>query len=245
MKKTRVSAIAVLILCSALLSPTFAFSAGKVSVTHQSLYVKSSAYVTVPVEKKAEGIINESDIFDAAYLFAEITNTGDKPVAFDEARLELTNEAGEVIGKEDYLWFYPRLLAPGESGYVYEYITADDPSATNSINHYKLTVTGKAENGAPTLRIAAEGVYSQEDRIITANLTNDSADTVWEPRIVYAVFDQNDKLIFSASDPLHYVGLGVGDKVQTRHSVDSDVVDAWAIDGSVPTRVVVIAYIDP
>ncbi len=246
MKALRVTLL--LALCLAMTAPTFALAAGKATITHETVYVESDNDKYVTIGEKARALSGGVLVFENAYLFAEITNTGDKAIVFNDGLFELFNADGDSVESSSYLSCYPQYLAPGESGYIYDYLYIDDPSLENSIDDYSLTVTGKGDNKNSTLRLPAEGIYEEVEsgywtnRYVTATIENNTANTLWNVKVVYVVFDQNDKLIFAKEDTMYDTGVPVGQKVMARIDVESALSDVWQAEESTPTKIIVIAY---
>jgi len=99
--------LAIILLVLVLL-PVSAFAAGKATVTQEAFYVRP--FTT----------------YYAGEIYAEITNTGDKPVIFNGGLVELYDANGDAIESQNLYSCYPAILAPGEKGYLYRTITVKE-----------------------------------------------------------------------------------------------------------------------
>lgn len=222
----------LLVLALALL-PAFAFAAGKATVTQEAFYVTSFLS------------------YFAADMYAEVTNTGDKPVQFNGGLLELYNPDGDAIESSNVYSCYPAILAPGESGYLHELISVDEATEASYIDDYSLTISGKGENEKVTLRLASTGTFGEEvfseyfkEYAVTAMVTNETDELLRNIHVVYVLFDAADKLLYAGTAEPYYVGLPAGQTIEIRTTVDSGIVDAWEKDGIQPARIVTIAYVE-
>lgn len=229
MKKT----ICVLLVLFLALLPAFALAAGKATVTQEAFYVTSFLS------------------YYAADLYVEITNTGDRPIVFNGGLLELYNLEGDAIESSNLYSCYPAVLAPGEKGYLHELISVDEATDASYIDDYSLTISGKGENEKTTLRLASTGTFGEEqvskyfkEYAVTAVVTNDTDELLRNIRVVYALFGDDDKLLYTCNAEPYYVGLPPGQTIEVRTTVDSDIVDVWEKDGIQPARIVTIAYVE-
>lgn len=229
MKKTTL----VLLICMLLLSSATAMAAGKVTVTSEAFYVRP--------------------YFDyyAGEIYAEITNTGDKPVVYNGGMIELYNPDGDAIESSNIYSCYPSILGPGESGYLYNTTSVDEAEEKGYIDDYMLTITGKAENDTETIRMQSEGSYGEFQRskystefTVFALITNDTDELLRGIRVVFALFDEEGNLLYADSVEPYYVGLPAGETIEVRQSVDSRIIEAWDAEGVAPARIDTIAYIE-
>lgn len=56
-----------------------------------------------------------------------VTNTGAGNLYIDGGSFDMEAADGSLIGVQDYVSAYPQVLAPGETGYIYENTSMDDP----------------------------------------------------------------------------------------------------------------------
>lgn len=231
--KRKLSLLLICSLCVTLLIPYSALAAGRATVTNETIFVRPFLG------------------YYAAEVYAEVTNTGDKPIVFNGGLIELYNPDGDGIESTNVYSCYPSILAPGESGYLYETITVKDAEEKNYIDDYMLTITGKAENEKETIRLVSEGSHGEYQRSkystaygLFAMVTNDTDELVRGIRVVFALYDANDTLLYATSVEPYYVGLPQGQTIEVRTDVDSRIVEAWAEEGLSPSRIVTIAFIE-
>jgi len=230
MKKTL-----VLLLCVALLLAftATALAAGRATVTKEAFYVRPySSYF-------------------AGEIYAEITNTGDKPVIFNGGMIELYNVDGDAIESSNIYSCFPNVLGPGESGYLYYTTSVREAEDKAYIDDYALTITGKAENERVTVRIESEGSFGEFQRskytteyTVFAMITNDTDELLRGIRVVYALFAEDDSLLYADSVEPYYVGLPPGATIEVRQAVDRRILEAWEAEGVQPARIETIAYIE-
>ena len=231
MKKTLLAAlVASLLLCVLAGS---ALAAGKATVTQEAFYVRPFL-----------------DYY-AGEVYAEITNTGDRPVIFNGGLIELYNPDGDAIESDNLYRCYPEVLAPGEVGYLYNMTTVSDAKEADYIDDYALTITGKAENAKETVRLTTEGSFGEyqyskysSEFAMFANVTNNTSELARRVRIVCALYDKEDKLLYADSTELYNLGIPPEQTVEVRMSVDSRIQSAWEAEETAPARIVTIAYIE-
>lgn len=228
--------ITALVLSTLLLLTLFtgvAGAAGKLTVTQESFFVR--AYTSKSI---------------AAYVYAQVENTGDKPVKFSSSLFEIFDAEGNVIDNKEPYTCYPEILAPGEVGYLASYITIDDQSDVAFVDDYTLTVVGKAENSDSTLRLPTESAaqeipyskYSSEYALLST-VTNDQEDIVRDVTVAFAVYDQNDKLMYVEDSSAYSVGILPGQSVEIRESLYRSELETWESEGLEPTRLETIAFV--
>ena len=208
-------------------------AAGKATVTQEAFYVRP--YID----------------YHAGEIYAEITNTGDKPVIFNGGLIELYNEDGDAIESDNLYRCYPEVLAPGEVGYLYNTTSVQEAVEPDYIDDYALTVTGKSENEKMTVRLVSEGSFGEYQRskyyseyAMFANVINDTDEILRGVRVVYALYDGEDKLLYADSTELYSLGIPPNQMVEVRMSVDSRMLEAWEKEDVKPERIVTIAYVE-
>lgn len=218
----------VLLLLMTFVSPVFA--AGKMTTGQENLHVV--------------------DLFSIyGYVFAKVENTGDKPVEFSAGLLELYDTNGDALTSTDYIYCYPKYLQPGETGYVYAYDQIEDAESCSVVADYSLTVTGK-NSASSIIRYPATGEFQPDVQIskylsydyITAQVTNNTDSTVFNIKLVSALLDDNDNILYVAEHDFYDTGINPGSTVTYRDSISSSWLEAWEREGVTPTHVDVIAY---
>ena len=231
MKKITAIALSTVLLLSLFMGG--AYAAGKATVTQEAFYVRP--------------------YFDyhAGEIYAEITNTGDKPVVFNGGLIELYNPDGDAIESSNLYSCYPAVLAPGEVGYLYNTTSVKEAEEISYIDDYSLTITGKAENSKETVRLSSEGTFGEYQRskysteyAMFANVTNDTNEILRGVRVVYALYGAEDNLLYADSTELYSLGIPPAQTVEVRMSVDRRILEAWESEGVTPERIVTIAYVE-
>jgi hypothetical protein len=220
-----------LLLCAA--AP--AFAAGKLEVVQEKFY---------SIEPYEDNFY--------AYIFAELTNSGDKPIEFANGLWEIYNADGDALDSEDWLYSYPDVLEPGQVGYLFSYKSLDDVTAETDAADYMLTISGKAAKENPNIALPAtvEYVYTDGDyrdkHELVATITNDTDTTAYNFRVLFVVKDAEGKLIFVDDIMPSYVGILPGASVEVKCDVSyENVVEALLEKGEMAfDKVEVVAYID-
>ncbi len=221
----------VLALCLTL-SCTAALAAGKLEVSQES-------YVPVAFYSSFMGC-----------LFAEVTNTGDNNVEFNDGIVEVLNEDGEVVEIENIYSAYPYILAPGETGYVMTTVYANDATSLSDIADHSLTITGKTckEDAFTHLDVDAK-VESYDSwgttyyRVVFT-ITNNTSETIYNARTVAGVYDAEGKLLYAGADTLYNVGIPAGTTVEARVDVDSSISAYWLDSGVTPASVNALCWFE-
>ena len=208
-----------------------ALAAGKMTVDHENFHVTDSYSVY-------------------GYAFAKVENTGDKPVEFSAGLLEIYDANGDTLTSTDYLTCFPESLQPGETGYIYAYDSIDASESYHDVDDYMLTVTGK-NSDETVVRFPVEGAYQEEVAVseystynfVTAEITNDTEETVYGMEVVIALLDDEDNILYLGHNNFFSsVGINAGSTVTYRESISDNFYEAWEREGVKPTHVDVIAY---
>ena len=210
-----------------------ALAAGKLTVNQERMIALDS-YGTVDVD-----------------VYAEVENTGDKPVEFSAGLVELFDADGNTIDSTDYVYCYPAVLAPGEKGYIYVSMYPDNATVATDIADYALTVTGKGSSGTTT-RMNAAGTYDANVQdgywtynYLTAAITNETADTVYDLYCVYALKDAEGTLLYVYYSTAYYIGVPAGGTMYMRTALPDTMLAYLDANGLTPATVDAIAYESP
>lgn len=184
------------------------------------------------------------------YIYAEVTNTGDKPVEFNNALWEVFNADGDAIDSTDWLYCYPDVLEPEGVGYIYGYISLDDVTSTEDAADYSLTVSGKSakENNVVILPATVEYRFTEGDwrnyYELVATVTNDTENVVYDYRVVFVVKNAEGKLLFVDSVQPSYVGILPGTSIEVTRDLSYDSVVEELMEAGIMTfdQVEVVAY---
>ncbi len=224
----------ILILSFLLIAVSFngAFAMGKLVSTQESLIV-----------------IPYYDNYYNGYVFAELTNSGDKPVEFSSGLMELFDPDGNSLSSTDLYYCYPPVLQPGETGYVYgySYLEVDGP---DMIDDYMLSVTGQGTISQTVLRLTAEArieeveEYYDTYHYLVADIQNTFDQPLTSFEIVFAVKDEAGALLFvmSSSWSGYNVGVLPGSSVEFREQMSSDLMTYLEENEIVPATVEAIVY---
>ena len=229
MKKV-ISMLLVLILLCATVP---ALAAGKLSTTQENFWVISSYWTY-------------------AYAYAKVENVGNKPINVNAGVLEVYDENGDVITSSDYLSTYAKCLQPGEYTYVSISKEIELAEDVGKPDDYMLTITGKTDDSSSTLRLPAESRlslgesngYWKEDYMY-ATVTNNTDDIVYNISTVFALLDEEGKILYVANDSLYNShGLTPGSSIVVKAEISSSFMDYFSAKNIKPTTVDVIAYVD-
>lgn len=225
--------LTALLLCLCLtLGCATALAAGKLTVT-QETYVPLLRYDTY-----------------YGYIFAEVTNTGDKNVEFGNGIFEILTADGDPQESVDLYTCYPEVLAPGETGYAFRYDSCGNATSLEDIGDYTLTVSGKAAKEEVTPRVSVTAnlkmeTYSWGDPygVLTVMLSNTSEQDVQDLRGAYGVYDAEGKLLYA--DNIYNIDsllLPAGQTVGFHQQIDSAIAEYWAANNITPATVKAIAF---
>ena len=223
----------VLVLVLALAMSSTAFAAGKLTVVDDTMVV-CEAYTGY-----------------TAYIYAVVENTGDKPVEFNAGLIEILDENGDSIDAEDYIYCYPDILEPGAKGYIGEYIRVEEAESADYIDVYTIDVSGKSakENTDVSLDCTAYAwmkpysyTSSNEYPTITVVVTNNTEETVRQVYAAFALYDEDENVIYADSYNPSYVALPAGSSMEIDIGIDSDLYEYWEANGIEPATVESVAY---
>jgi len=183
------------------------------------------------------------------YLFAEVVNNGTEPCTVDGS-YDMLDADGNAVATQDIYSSAPYTLAPGETGYVsiYKYnegVPADYPDVRYTI----LSATAYSE---PSTHVTVAGTAVNTgvdtwdnafcEMIVT--ITNDTPETVVEPRVALGLYDQNGVLMYATNTTMYNVGVPAGSSMEAMFYAPTNLIEAWDAAGRVPTTVQGIGYIE-
>jgi len=184
----------------------------------------------------------------AGDVFAELKNTGDKPVKFNGGMIELFDEGGNSIESNNIYSCYPPILGPGEMGYIFKTTTVKEAKEKSYIDDYSLTVTSKGENKKEIKYLSSDGDYRlveksyKDELVIAASIQNDTDAVLFNVTTVIALYDSNDKLIYADYISPSNIGVPPGQSLFLHKRVESKILDLWVENGITPVRIATIAY---
>lgn len=230
MRKT----LALLLVMVLLLPAVTAMAAGKVSVVQENFFALN----------------NYSDY---GYVFAKVANVGNKPIKVNAGILEIFDAEGENITSSDYLRNYAEYLEPDQYTYVYLYAKLEE-GQLEKVDDYLLTITGKSDANATTRRLTVKDVdfvrNYQTSRYSTNDcgfftIVNDTDEIIWNIKIVYALLDDDDNILYVDSDYIDSnKALAPGSSIIVRETINSNFVTYYDAHDIVPSKIDVIAYVN-
>ena len=208
-----------------------ALAAGKLTTTQENFWVIPSYWA------------------DAAYAYAKLENSGDKPIDVNAGILEIYDEKGDVITSGNYLQVYPKTLQPGEYTYVSLAMEVQQAKDVGKPESHKLTVAGKTDDESSTLRLPvelkkAEGEWWKEEYLY-ATVTNNTEETVYGIQTVFVLLDAEGNILYIDNDnQLVPYGLTPGSSVEIRREINQAFVSYFTAKELTPASVDVIAYVN-
>ena len=142
------------------------------------------------------------------YLFAKITNVGDRDIMINSGVFEVYDAEGQPITSEDYLEAYVDSLKPGE--YTYVSMDSDLDDDAPALADYSLSVTGKSSASVETLRLPCtvelrlnETLSWYPSDYMYVTITNNTEQDVYDISIVAALLDQDGNILFLDDESLY------------------------------------------
>jgi len=77
-----------------------------------------------------------------------------------------------------------------------------------------------------------------------ALVTNNTDEVLRGVRVVYALYDAEEKLLYADSTELYSLGIPPGQTVEVRMAVDRRILEALDKEGTVPAHLETIAYVE-
>ena len=210
----------------------------------------SSALAAGKLETKQENFHFVTSYWNYGYAFAKVENVGDKAIDVNAGVLELYDEAGDVLNSTDWISDYAKTLQPGEYTYVQMYCEVEEEGAVAT--DYMLTVTGKSDNEASTLRLPCEtdlelGVTDGwwEYNYMYAVVTNNTDKPVYDISVVMALLDAEGNIIYMADDFMYNErALMPGSSMIIRKDIESGFMEYFEANSITPASVDAIAYVN-
>ena len=183
------------------------------------------------------------------YVYAELSNTGDKPVQFSNGLMELFDPDGNSISSADLYYCYPPVLQPGDKAYTYVsgYVETKDK---NFISDHMLTVTGKGTISQKIVHLNSTASYEQVSDIygtydyLVSVIENNTENVVTMCEVVFAVKDAEGNLIYVANTSWSGYNVGVmpASSLEMRFQMGTDMMNYMKDNNIVPATVESIAY---
>lgn len=183
------------------------------------------------------------------YLFAQVENTGDKAIEYSDGLFELYDADGEVMASESYLTCCPKVLQPGEVGYLYaSSVRVENAAKTDDVADYSVSVTGKGKGSyvvqrfPSTVRVETVKSAYSTDIDLYVTVTNDTDATLYDINVAAAIKDGEGKVVYAGSDSTYNVGIPAGGSVEVCISVSSRIVEYFEESGFTAENVECVAY---
>lgn len=216
----------VLILCL----PISALAAGKATITQETFYV--TPFLD----------------YHAGELYCELTNTGDKPVKVESGVYEFFDPQGESVDSGSIYTIYPRVLLPGEKGYIALQSSVKEAVSTDYLDDYTVSVVGKSASEDQVIRypvsdvsLAPQGKYGFYQAFF-ATVTNPSDVKTGDIEVVFAAYDADGKLLYACHRSTSGISLLPGNSVEVYCTVDDDVLKQLESEGIAIATIEAIAY---
>jgi len=182
-------------------------------------------------------------------VYAEFENTGDHAIEYDEGLAELFDKDGNSLLSSNRVYCYPTVLAPGAKGYAYAILSLDGVAAED-VAEYRMTLTGKEtakDAGLLTTAGACETVESGgwTYTYMAAEITNESADKLYDIYCVYALMDAAGQLLYVDMLNAYMLGIPAGGSVFVRKIVPDSLIAYFDENGLAPAAVEAIAFQNP
>ncbi|MBN1777017.1 MAG: hypothetical protein JW811_02750 [Clostridiales bacterium] len=180
-------------------------------------------------------------------VYAELENTGEHTITFDEGRAGIFDKDGNSIVSSDRVYCYPTVLAPGAKGYAYSILRPDNPE---DVAEYRITVTGKATDKEAVL-FRTVGAYETVEggswtyRYLAAEITNETADKTYDIYCVYALKDAAGQLLYVDMLNAYMLGIPGNGSVFVRTIVPDSLIAYFEANGLAPATVDAIAFKNP
>ena len=186
------------------------------------------------------------------YFFAEVVNNGEEPVYIGDSYFNVLDPDGNIVATCDLYSINPSVLAPGATGYVYNWQSLDGISSVDEVPGYEYCITSEdAYYDAPQSVTVSDATfeYGEDtfgDMACTVHITvqNDTDETLYEPNVIYALYDQNGDLLDASDVTLYYAGVPAGQSTEAFFEISDGLVKAWVDAGKEPATVVGMAFLD-
>jgi len=207
----------------------------------------AAGQLTVVQETYTPTIIGSSSLY--GYVFAEVTNSGDAPIEIKNGVYEILGADGAVIKSSNVYRAYPSILAPGETGYIHEYQSISGQDSVSAIPGYTLTVSGTETNKAGmtylpvTATVEEVNYWFDKAYMVTSTITNNTDATIYEPYLVFGIYDAAGKLLYSDNTTLGGLGIPAGSSLEVL-SIADEFTEIWKANDTIPATVKVFCYME-
>ncbi|MBR4080439.1 MAG: hypothetical protein IKK21_01480 [Clostridia bacterium] len=183
------------------------------------------------------------------FMFTEVTNTGDTPIALDSAEVTMLSADNEEVDTFRLYNASPWYLAPGESAWIYGDDYLED-TALDAVPGHKLNLEYEDAEGYDAMfrmPIAGEAElvseYGEDVWRVTLTITNTTEETIFSSYVAYALYDAAGNLLYVADEGLEAFGLLPGQSFLMRADVEAAFTAYWADHAIVPATVQAYVFI--
>jgi len=184
------------------------------------------------------------------YVAAEVTNTGNQNVELETAILELFKADNTLFNSYNIYSMSPSVLAPGQTGYISSLPFFDGVKSLKDIQNYDLSVTGRSTYMEAPLYFPASIVsenFNEETKSFSAvvSVTNNTDDIIYGLYVSFAVYDKDNKLLYTDCDHFLNIGVPAGVTVEIDEIVTNFLEPYWLENDIIPGSVKVSAFMFP
>lgn len=183
------------------------------------------------------------------HYFAELTNSGDKPVEFTRGLLELYDADGNSIDSSEITSCYPKVLQPGENAFIGLYRNIDTSQYTVADKMLSMMQQGKLTQNVVRLESKAreekvDDGYSVRDYLVS-EIKNSTEKPVGNFEAAFIVRGAENSILYIAYYSWRSYDMGImpGSSVEVRIQVDGNFVNFWTANGLAPSSVETLVYI--
>lgn len=185
------------------------------------------------------------------YVFAELENTGDADVYFEQAQLTISDAAGKTRAEKTAFTCYPNVIAPGGRAFVFAYSAVEDAADTEDLSAYRLAVSGSESIEEPPVVLTVTGAeYAQETDLfgepvykIYVTAKNETDEAVFTPSVAFGLYDEKGELIYVDAMTQFDMGVPAGQSFIMTFTIDDAFKAAWDAQGTTPAKVEAIAIV--
>ena len=185
-------------------------------------------------------------------VFIQVKNTGDAAVSLDKANIYLYDANSTVLSDDTTYSMYPPVLQPGEVGYIYDWMYNVEGSVANAISSYSINITNetderyidKIQHISHTATYEQRPYYSSMEPVVTFTVTNDTAETVWEMRLIAVVRSAEGKILDVQTSTVYNTGLPTGSTLLYEMDLGSSNLTEWTTAGHTVGSVETFVYVE-
>lgn len=185
-----------------------------------------------------------------ALIYGEIENTSDRVMEVASGIYEIFGVDDESLDSGEIYSFYPKVLQPGEKGYMIVDKTFDDISDPSMIADYTVSVTGKSSDETKLHYDISDVNFSDTDKygdaaiVVSGTVTNTSEEPTDDIYAIFAGHDANGELLFVGTASCYGIAMLPGSSGIMDFELDDDLLDYFNNNGISVTSVDGIALAD-